>query len=66
MERFLKNRTAFIVAHRLSTIRNAHHIILLDGGVIVEHGTHASLLAVPDGRYRHLYDTYAGKGIIEE
>jgi subfamily B ATP-binding cassette protein MsbA len=66
MERFLKDRTAFIVAHRLSTIRNAHHIILLDGGVIVEHGTHESLLDIPGGRYRHLYETYAGKGVIEE
>lgn len=66
MERFLKGRTAFIVAHRLSTIRNAHHIIMLDDGVIVEHGTHETLLEIPNGRYRHLYDTYAGKGIIEE
>ncbi len=66
MERFLKNRTAFIVAHRLSTIRNAHHIVLLDAGVIAEYGTHDTLLAIPGGRYRHLYDTYAGKGIIEE
>lgn len=66
MERFLKNRTAFIVAHRLSTIRNADHIILLHEGRIAETGTHASLLAIADGRYRRLHDTYAGKGIIEE
>lgn len=66
MERFLKNRTAFIVAHRLSTIRNAHHIVLLDAGQIVEYGTHDTLLTIPNGRYRHLYDTYAGKGVIED
>jgi len=66
MERFLRNRTAFIVAHRLSTIRNADRILLLDSGVIVETGTHASLLAIPNGRYRRLHDTYAGKEFIEE
>jgi len=66
MARFLKNRTAFIVAHRLSTIRNAHHILLLVDGAIAEYGNHESLMAIPDGRYRRLHDTYAGKGIIEE
>jgi len=66
MDRFLKNRTAFIVAHRLSTIRNADHIILLHEGRIAEAGTPAALLAIADGRYRRLHDTYAGKGIIEE
>jgi ABC-type multidrug transport system fused ATPase/permease subunit len=66
MERFLKNRTAFIVAHRLSTIRNANRIVLLDAGRIAEIGSHDELVARPDGRYRHLYDTYSGKGIILE
>ena len=49
-----------------STIRNFAPHYLLDGGVIVEHGTHESLLDIPGGRYRHLYETYAGKGVIEE
>lgn len=64
MERFLKNRTAFIVAHRLSTIRNANRIVMMDAGRIVESGNHQELLAIPDGRYRKLHDTYSGKGII--
>ncbi|NOY79904.1 MAG: ABC transporter ATP-binding protein [Kiritimatiellaeota bacterium] len=66
MDRVLKNRTSFIVAHRLSTIRNADRIVLLDKGCIVEMGNHEELMQLPDGRYRHLYNTHMGKGIIEE
>ncbi len=66
MNRFLHNRTAFIVAHRLTTIRNAHQIVLIDKGRIIEHGNHDTLMSIPNGRYRHLFETYSGKGIIEE
>ena len=66
MERFLAGRTSFIVAHRLSTIRNADRIILLDGGVVVEMGDHATLMAIPGGRYRELYERHSGKGVISE
>jgi len=66
MDRVLRNRTSFIVAHRLSTIRNADRIVLLDKGRIVEMGKHDELMAIPDGRYRHLYLTHIGKGVIEE
>jgi len=48
-------RTTFVIAHRLSTIRSADQILVLEGGEIVEHGTHAELLAV-NGRYRQLHD----------
>ena len=54
MERFLVNRTSFIVAHRLSTIRNADQVLVIDGGEIVERGTHDELLA-RDGAYPRLY-----------
>ncbi len=64
LERFLHARTAFVVAHRLSTIRNAHRIVLLDQGGIVETGTHDSLIMIPNGRYRRLYETHAGRGVI--
>jgi subfamily B ATP-binding cassette protein MsbA len=44
-----------VIAHRLSTIRSADQILVLEGGEIVERGTHAELLA-HGGRYRQLYD----------
>jgi subfamily B ATP-binding cassette protein MsbA len=64
MERFLRNRTAFVVAHRLSTVRKADRILLLDAGRIFESGCHDDLMALPDGRYRRLYETYSGKGTL--
>jgi subfamily B ATP-binding cassette protein MsbA len=50
-----RNRTTFVIAHRLSTIRGADQILVLEGGEIVERGTHAELLAA-NGRYKQLYD----------
>jgi subfamily B ATP-binding cassette protein MsbA len=50
-----RGRTTFVIAHRLSTIRSADQILVLEGGEIIERGTHAELLAL-GGRYRHLYD----------
>jgi ABC-type multidrug transport system fused ATPase/permease subunit len=48
-------RTTFVIAHRLSTIRSADQILVLEAGQVVEHGTHAELLAL-NGRYRFLHD----------
>jgi subfamily B ATP-binding cassette protein MsbA len=50
-----RGRTTFVIAHRLSTIRSADQILVLEGGQIVERGTHDELLA-REGRYRQLYD----------
>ena len=66
LDRFLTGRTAFIVAHRLSTIRNADKIVFLDAGKIVECGTHDELVKIEGGRYRKLYETHAGVGMITE
>lgn len=66
MERVLRNRTSFVVAHRLSTIRTASRIVILKDGNLLEMGTHAGLMAITGGRYRALYDQHMGKDFIED
>ena len=54
MDRLMKNRTTFIIAHRLSTVRNSDIIMVLENGQIIERGFHEQLLALY-GRYYELY-----------
>jgi subfamily B ATP-binding cassette protein MsbA len=54
LDRLMQGRTVFVIAHRLSTVRNAQRIIVLDKGRIVQEGSHAELLA-RDGLYKKLY-----------
>ena len=54
LERLMANRTVFLIAHRLSTVRNAHRILVIDNGRIVEEGTHDELLAM-NRVYKRLY-----------
>jgi subfamily B ATP-binding cassette protein MsbA len=55
LNRLRHGRTTFVIAHRLSTIRSADQILVLEGGEIVERGTHDQLLSL-GGRYKQLYD----------
>lgn len=59
LRRLRRGRTTFVIAHRLSTIRSADRILVLDGGEVVESGTHEELLAI-DGLYRKLYERQYG------
>ncbi|KAM7537680.1 hypothetical protein Aperf_G00000060092 [Anoplocephala perfoliata] len=55
LDKICQNRTTIIVAHRLSTVRNADEILVMHEGEIVERGSHEELLAIPDGRYATLW-----------
>jgi subfamily B ATP-binding cassette protein HlyB/CyaB len=55
-----KGRTVIIIAHRLSAVRDVHAVLVMDGGEIVEHGSHAELMKQPDGRYARLHAMQAG------
>jgi ABC-type multidrug transport system fused ATPase/permease subunit len=62
----MKGRTALVVAHRLSTIQRMDTIIVMDGGTIIESGTHEELIERPDGVYAGLWEHQSGGYISPE
>ena len=54
VEKLMKNRTVILIAHRLSTVRNADKIIVMDKGRILESGSHETLMKVDGGIYKKL------------
>jgi subfamily B ATP-binding cassette protein HlyB/CyaB len=65
MAQICKGRTVFIIAHRLSAVRNADRIIVMDKGKIVESGTHEALLTKPKGIYAYLWAMQDGRQPID-
>ena len=52
----MEGRTCFVIAHRLSTVRNADRILVVTGGSVAETGTHDELMAMEHGFYRSLFN----------
>lgn len=62
MDGLMKGRTTFVIAHRLSTVRNSDCIMVLEQGRIIERGTHDELIK-EEGKYYQLYTGKLGKGL---
>lgn len=60
LEKLMSGRTTFIIAHRLSTVRKADKILVMDKGRIIEEGSHSELMEIKDGTYRRLYELHIG------
>jgi subfamily B ATP-binding cassette protein HlyB/CyaB len=60
MKAICQGRTVIIIAHRLSAVRDAHRIVVMDKGRIVEQGSHTELLRQPEGHYAYLHRLQAG------
>lgn len=65
LDKLMKGKTSIVIAHRLSTIRKMDRVIVIEGGQIVEDGSHDDLLVKEEGLYKKLWDLQAG-GFISE
>lgn len=60
LDELMKDRTTFIIAHRLSTVRKADKIVVIKDGLVAEEGKHDELVAIKGGTYRKLYELHVG------
>jgi ABC-type multidrug transport system fused ATPase/permease subunit len=60
LERLMEDKTTFVIAHRLSTVRKADKILVFKAGKVVEEGKHVDLIKIKDGVYKYLYDYQVG------
>jgi ATP-binding cassette subfamily B protein len=56
IEKLISKRTSIIIAHRLSTVRNADNILVMEKGKVAEFGSHDELIGNKEGRYKELYE----------
>ena len=59
-------RTTIVIAHRLRTIQNADHIYVIDNGKVIEQGTHETLIAQQDGKYREMVNAQELELMIDD
>ena len=64
LDKLARERTMIVIAHRLSTVRNASEIVVLDHGQIVERGRHEELVEKPEGLYARLWSVQTGEGLV--
>ena len=63
MARICAQRTVIIIAHRLSAVRHADRIVVMERGQIIEQGTHDELLVYPQGTYAYLHQLQLGAAV---